>query len=501
MDRDEQRLQHKHKVLTELLGIPASLLDNQWHDCPLCGEKEGFKGDSTERWGVHLICNGCGNPDHTGGIVTLAEAAEQILKCDRATALARIDEFLGLDQPRPKQAPPQPRQRMSAMDAADGRWPQLLEALAGITPEQLTDRHQPCPLCGGTDRYRWDRDDGPGGWFCNQCGGKDQRGGGGTGMDLLMRSTGWSFKEACRRVEQHLGIAAPPAPAKPRPQPPTQGAEKAWAYSDTFLVCRFPGKRIRPLSWDGEQWRWAAPKAPRPLLYLDQLLARPGDPVIVAEGEKAADAAGFLFPTHVATTWPSGCKAIGKADWKPLTGRSVVLWPDADEVGIQAMDTLAQQLLELGAVVSVVTPPPDVEPGWDLADATWSIDEAAAYLEANCTRLEPLPAPEPPPAAEPGREPFTCLGYDADRCYYLPRATGHIIHITRAGHSSTQLVYLAPLAYREAVYPSKAGVNWTHAVSDLFAKQGRPACTTPIASGAAAPGGMTAGTSCISGTG
>ena len=360
----------------------------------------------------------------------------------------------------------------SAMDAADGRWPQLLEALAGITPEQLTDRHQPCPLCGGTDRYRWDRDDGPGGWFCNQCGGKDQRGGGGTGMDLLMRSTGWSFKEACQRVEQHLGIEPRQvAPAKPRPQPPTQGAEKFWAYSETFLVCRFPGKRIRPLSWDGEQWRWAAPKAPRPLLYLSQLLARPDDPVIVAEGEKAADAAAFLFPTHVATTWPSGCKAIGKADWKPLAGRSVVLWPDADEVGIQAMDTLAQQLLELGAVVSVVTPPPDVEPGWDLADATWSIDEAAAYLEANCTRLKPLPAPEPPPAAEPGREPFTCLGYDADRCYYLPRATGHIIHITRAGHSSTQLVYLAPLAYWEAVYPSKAGVNWTHAVSDLFAKQ------------------------------
>ena len=48
--------------------------------------------------------------------------------------------------------------------AADGHWPRLLTELAGLTPEQLQDRHQPCPACGGTDRYRWDRDDGPGGW-------------------------------------------------------------------------------------------------------------------------------------------------------------------------------------------------------------------------------------------------------------------------------------------------------------------------------------------------
>ena len=50
----------------------------------------------------------------------------------------------------------------SAIEAASGRWPELLGALAGLSPEQLTDKHQPCPACGGEDRYRWDRDDGPG---------------------------------------------------------------------------------------------------------------------------------------------------------------------------------------------------------------------------------------------------------------------------------------------------------------------------------------------------
>ena len=81
----------------------------------------------------------------------------------------------------------------SAIDAASGRWPELLGALAGLSPEQLTDKHQPCPACAGEDRYRWDQDDGPGGWYCNQCGGKDHAGGAGSGMDLLTRVTGWDF--------------------------------------------------------------------------------------------------------------------------------------------------------------------------------------------------------------------------------------------------------------------------------------------------------------------
>ena len=31
------------------------------------------------------------------------------------------------------------------MEAASGQWPRLLIELAGLSPEQLQDRHQPCP--------------------------------------------------------------------------------------------------------------------------------------------------------------------------------------------------------------------------------------------------------------------------------------------------------------------------------------------------------------------
>jgi len=33
--------------------------------------------------------------------------------------------------------------------AAAGQWPRLLIELAALAPEQLENRHQPCPACGG----------------------------------------------------------------------------------------------------------------------------------------------------------------------------------------------------------------------------------------------------------------------------------------------------------------------------------------------------------------
>ena len=94
----------------------------------------------------------------------------------------------------------------AAVAAAAGQWPRLLIELAGLKTEQLQNRHQPCPACGGSDRYRWDNDSGAGGWVCNQCGGKERRGGGGNGMDLLLRLTGWDYATAVRCIEAHLAL-------------------------------------------------------------------------------------------------------------------------------------------------------------------------------------------------------------------------------------------------------------------------------------------------------
>ena len=356
-------------------------------------------------------------------------------------------------------------------DVANGHWPAILGALAGLSSDQLTDKHQPCPLCGGKDRYRFDDQDGTGSWFCNQCGGPSEAGGAGSGMDLLLRRTGWTFKDAAQRIEQHLGITPQ------RPDPPTKGAESVWRYSDTFLVCRFPGKKIRPLWWDGTAWRWKAPPAPRPLLNLDQLRTRKGT-VLIVEGEKTADAAARLFPKAVVTTWPSGCKAIDKADWSPLQGRRVILWPDADQPGRQAMDLLAQRLLRLPVDrVQIVTPPADVPEGWDLADAAWSPEQAEAFIKANiaeppnsAVELEPDAETEPVLPDLDANDHFTCLGFDGDAYYYRPHNTGQVVRLSRAAHTSTNFAALAGLDYWRQLCPNeRGGIDWTQAAATLFA--------------------------------
>ena len=360
------------------------------------------------------------------------------------------------------------------LNAASGRWPELLQSLGGLSAEQLTNRHQPCPACGGTDRYRWDNDDGPGGGYCNQCGGKDHMGGALSGLDLLMRVRGWELKQALSAVEQHLGLTH-------RPDPPTAGAQRFWHYSADFIVCRFPGKHIRPLWWSGTTWQWKAPPAPRPLYWAAPL--RPDATVLVCEGEPAADAGVRLFPSHAVCTWPSGCKAIDKASWQPLAGRDVLLWPDADAPGKQAMAKLAGKLLAMGCTVTVVDPPAHLPQGWDLANADgFTPEHAAAIVAKHGRRLE---APEQSPAPEPaatvvatadvaparGNEPYTLLGFDNDLYFYQPHATGQVIKVRRSAHTGTNLVAVAPMRYWETLFPGKNGPNWTAVASSLFEAQ------------------------------
>jgi len=374
----------------------------------------------------------------------------------------------------------------SILDAAAGRWPTLLMELGGLSSDQLTDRHQPCPACGGTDRYRWDQDDGPGGWFCNRCGGKNHQGGAGSGIDLLMRVRGWSLAEACSAVERHLGLAIE------RPAPPTAGAESFWRYNADFIVCRFPdpvkGKKVRPLWWDGGKWAWKSPPKPRPLYWARR---ETNAPVLIAEGEPSIDAAAKLFPAHACVTWPGGTPSVDKADWSSLRGRDVTIWPDADDVGRKAAAQLAAILLRLGCTVQVVNIPSGAPQGWDLADALsegWKPAQAAKAVERFARAVEPPAAPEPEPQAAPPAAasteplpaaPFTCLGFDDGGYFYQPNNTGQVVRIGRASHTAVNLLALAPVAYWETLFPGKAGPSWTTAASSLFEQQARVGIYSP----------------------
>jgi putative DNA primase/helicase len=155
-----------------------------------------------------------------------------------------------------------------------------------------------------------------------------------------------------------------------------------WAYRDGAGLLlghtvRFDcegRKKILPRTWcrheDGsERWSWKSFATPRPLYGLDRLAARQNAPLLLVEGEKTADAAQQLLPSHVVMTWPGGSKAGAKVDWSPLSGRAVTLWPDADAEGLEGMEKVKRLLADAGAArTSIVQLPGNLTEGWDLAD-------------------------------------------------------------------------------------------------------------------------------------
>jgi hypothetical protein len=117
---------------------------------------------------------------------------------------------------------------------------------------------------------------------------------------------------------------------------------QVWRYDNAegallYAVLRFDTpngkKQVLPFTCGAEEWEYKAPPALRPIYNLPGLAARPDAPVLVVEGEKAADAAAALFPDFVVTTWQGGCNATGKADWSLLRGRRVIVCRHARPFG------------------------------------------------------------------------------------------------------------------------------------------------------------------------
>ena len=161
------------------------------------------------------------------------------------------------------------------------------------------------------------------------------------------------------------------------------------------------GKRIERTGWF-----FKAPGTPRALYGLDRLAsAAPDAPVLLVEGEKAADAAAALFPGMVAMTSQGGSKAAEKADWEALAGRRVVIWPDNDQAGQDYAKAVAGLILGCEAEplrvasVRLVRVPAEWGEGWDLADA--GVDHVGT-LQAMIDAAEPVNAADLETDMRPG---------------------------------------------------------------------------------------------------
>jgi AAA domain/Zinc-binding domain of primase-helicase len=86
--------------------------------------------------------------------------------------------------------------------AAEGRWQEIISQVTGISEDCLDGREQPCPKCGGTDRFNAFKDfDETGGMICRQC-----SGGCGDGLASIQWLTGCTFPEALANVAKWLNI-------------------------------------------------------------------------------------------------------------------------------------------------------------------------------------------------------------------------------------------------------------------------------------------------------
>lgn len=200
-------------------------------------------------------------------------------------------------------------------------------------------------------------------------------------------------------MEPEFVPLVPPTGSEPPAVHPKLGRYgHRWPYfsADGALegyVCRFDlpdGKEFRPLRYgrlDGrESWHWKGWGEGRPLYRLPELLAEPEAPVLVVEGEKAADAAAAAFPTWAVVSPMNGARSPRKTDWSVVVGREVTIWPDADEPGRDFARAVARLAKDAGAARVRIAEVPDGAPeGWDLADEPpegWTADTIEAALDA-----------------------------------------------------------------------------------------------------------------------
>lgn len=155
-------------------------------------------------------------------------------------------------------------------------------------------------------------------------------------------------------------------------------------------------------SIEGEE-RWCAVgmPSPRPMLGAELLSGRPDAKVLIVEGEKARHAAEALLGGFVCLSWAGGSHGVRRTDFGPLRGRNVLLMPDADQPGLDAMAEIAVQAHHAGAEVVRLMDTSEQPKGWDIADWTGTAAEFGAWAKPRISEIRgeiveaAMPDPEP----------------------------------------------------------------------------------------------------------
>jgi energy-coupling factor transporter ATP-binding protein EcfA2 len=143
-------------------------------------------------------------------------------------------------------------------------------------------------------------------------------------------------------------------------------------------------KWLRPMRRNGRGYELGEPEFPdgKPLYRLDDL-ARNASAVWFVEGENCADA---LVKLGLLATTAGSVTSDERADFRPLAGRKVTLWPDNDRPGIEHMQRVAAKLAALGCSVETIA-----VSRLGLAEHGDCVDWLSAHARATRAHLPTLP--------------------------------------------------------------------------------------------------------------
>lgn len=250
-------------------------------------------------------------------------------------------------------------------------------------------------------------------------------------------------------------------------------------------VVRYEPKDFRQRRPNGSGgWDWSVPASKRILFNLPAVKAS-NKLVCVVEGEK--DVEGLAKIGVVATCNPGGAGKWQDNYTAALAGRDVCILPDNDPAGEQHAEIVARSLYGVARSVRIVRLP-DLPNKGDVTD--WlSIggdrDTLGGYYRGAGDYSPPVADPEPTvsavfEASQPAIDaPFRCLGYNRGTYYYLSLGTQQMTALTCAGHTTANLLGMAPLTYWEREFPSRTGFDVNTAMNALMRQCEKAGIFTP----------------------